>query len=214
MAIYAYIRVSTDQQDHHSQIQKINKSYKIDKWYEDTGSGRFTQPKLMNLISSVQKGDTIVVYGFDRLGRNTAQVLYVAEQLRYKEVKLISIRENIDLCSPAGNFVFQMMCSVAEFELSLTRERVTAGIEAARKRGVKLGRPKNSENKKDYDKAIRMAKKLRKRGYSYRAIQTEVKSKINVKLSLGDLSIKIRKIKIDEIKNYLAVEKRIKATTR
>lgn len=167
---YGYVRVSTDMQDYNSQRQGILNRYSIDEWREDTGTGRITQPNLLRLIHDVRAGDEVVVYAFDRLGRKTQDVIGIVASFRKKQVGIISVREGIDLNSPAGNMVFQMMCSIAEFESSIIADRVKAGMQAAKLAGAKFGRPTLLDDPKTAA-AIEQAKQLRKAGLSYRRIE-------------------------------------------
>lgn len=172
---YGYVRVSTDMQEYAAQKNAISSRFQIDEWIEDTGTGKITQPNLAALLSTVKANDEIVVYAFDRLGRKTQQVLSIAEDLKKKGVGIVSIREGIDMMSPSGNMVFQMMCSIAEFEASLIADRVRAGMKSAKDRGVILG-PKKLATKADKIPYLEMAKALRKEGKSYRFIQKTIRS--------------------------------------
>ena len=166
--VYGYIRVSTEYQDHDSQRNLISKQYKVKKWCEDVGTGRIIQKNLSLLINKTKKGDTIIISAFDRLGRNAKEVISVVEKLKSKNVSLISINEKVDLTSSAGNLVFQMMCSVAEFEASMVSDRVKSGLDAAKKRGIQLGKPRLDKNK-DYKKALNYAVKRHEKGEIGRA---------------------------------------------
>jgi len=182
---YGYVRISTDLQEYNAQKQGISSKYVIDEWVEDTGTGRVTQPNLSRLIYRAKAGDEIVVYAFDRLGRNTQAVIGIANTLRNRNVGIISIREGIDLNSPSGNMVFQMMCSIAEFEASLIADRVRAGLKAAKERGVKLGRKRLDANAEAIP-FLDMAKSWRKEGKSLRAINALIQSR-GGKISYGAL---------------------------
>ena len=141
MTTYGYLRVSTDYQDCDAQMTAIKSRYKIDKWVEDIGTGRNTR-SVINIVE-----------GFKELGAS-----------------VISLREGLDINSPSGNMVFQMMCSIAEFESRLIADRVKSGLKAAVKRGVRLGRPMLLDDPKKA-KAIEYAKELRAKGMALRKIQ-------------------------------------------
>ena len=79
--------------------------------------------------------DVIVVWKLDRLARSMKQLIETLEVLREREVALESLTEKIDTATPQGKLVFGIFASLAEFERSLIRERVNAGLEAARLRG-------------------------------------------------------------------------------
>jgi DNA invertase Pin-like site-specific DNA recombinase len=187
VARYAYMRVSTGMQDHQSQKHVLKKAYKgYDEWYEDTGTGRKTQPNLKLLLARCKKGDVIVISAFDRLGRNTKEVISIADKLKQRGVTLVSIKEKVDLNSPAGNMLFQAMCMVAEFESSHTAERIKSGLMAAKERGVEFGRPLHSLDK-DWKKAMVYAKRLRKKETPYREIQTRLYENRGIHMSIGTL---------------------------
>lgn len=187
MARYAYMRVSTGVQDHHAQRHVLKKYFKkYDEWYEDTGTGRKTQPDLKLLLARVKKGDEIVISAFDRLGRNTKEVIAIVDKLKKKGVFLTSIKEKVDLTSAAGNMIFQTMCMVAEFESSHISERIKCGLEAAKERGVTLGARKIIETKEG-KKAISYSRKLREKGYTLREIKQKVKDAKDFNISLGSL---------------------------
>lgn len=170
---YGYVRVSTDMQDYHAQKTGILRRHEIDAWREDTGTGRRTQPNLLRLIEEAKAGDEVVVYAFDRLGRATQQVIGIVSEFRRRNVGVISIREGIDLNSPAGNMVFQMMCSIAEFESAIIADRIKSGMVAAKERGQRLGRT-SLMNNPDTAIAIEKARALRGLGYSLREISEQL----------------------------------------
>lgn len=186
MAMYGYMRVSTDEQDHAAQRNAISSRYRIDQWIEDKGTGKITQPNLLKLMRDCKTGDTIVVYAFDRLGRNTRAVINIVEGFKALSVSVISIREGLDINSPSGNLVFQMMCSIAEFEVRLIADRVRAGLKAAQARGVKLGRRMLCDDPKK-KQALEYAVKLRSSGLSFRKIKKQIYQEKAIKISIGKL---------------------------
>jgi DNA invertase Pin-like site-specific DNA recombinase len=78
----------------------------------------------------------------DRLGRSLKHLVTTIEDLSAYGVSFVSMRDNLDLSTPSGRLMMHIIGAMAEFERELIRERVTAGIHAARKRGVRIGRPK------------------------------------------------------------------------
>lgn len=193
MTVYGYVRISTEMQDHDSQKAAISRSHKIDMWVEDTGTGRITQPNLFHLSQQCNEKDTIIVSAFDRLGRNTASVISMVKFFQRKGTSLVSIREGVDLSSASGNMVFQMMCSIAEYESLVIADRVTHGLRAAKARGVILGPPRiaDSENGRQ---AIMLAKEFRAKGFTLRQIQGALKGH-KFSISSGTLSKLFRKEK-------------------
>jgi putative DNA-invertase from lambdoid prophage Rac len=187
MTRYAYLRVSTDMQDHQAQRLAIKRRHEIDQWVQDVGSGRITQPNLNRLLRNVKRGDEVYVYAFDRLGRSTASVIGIVESFKRKGISLVSVKEGIDINSPAGNMIFQMLCSIAEFEASLISDRVKAGLDAARERGVKLGAPTKVDRNPNFKHMMELAKQYRDQGLSYREITYVLKEKHKYKISYGSL---------------------------
>ncbi|MCQ0758083.1 recombinase family protein [Klebsiella pneumoniae] len=141
-----YVRVSTSDQTIENQKQQIKEAgYHISKWYVDeavSGSVRAVERSGFNeLLNYVREGDTLVVVGIDRLGRNTIDVLSTVETLQAKGVKVISLREGFDLSTPVGKAMLTMMAGLASLEKDLIAERRTAGIKRAQSEGVHCGRP-------------------------------------------------------------------------
>ncbi len=91
----------------------------------------------------MRKGDTLVVWKLDRLARSMKQLIETVGQLEAAGVKFRSITENLGTDLAGGRFVFHVFGALAEFERSLIRERTHAGLQAARARGRKGGRPKS-----------------------------------------------------------------------
>jgi DNA invertase Pin-like site-specific DNA recombinase len=191
--IYAYVRVSTDMQDYHSQKHAISLRYPhIDKWIEDTGTGRKTHMGLANLIYNCERGDTVVVTAFDRLGRSVLHVAPMVEIFKKKGVSLISLRENVDLANPGGNLMFHVLTGVAEFESNMIASRVKAGIAAARARGAKFGAPRY-DSIPEKAKALQQAITMRENGATLREINRFLKQNLNIEISIGTLSKYLKK---------------------
>lgn len=180
MTNYAYIRVSTEMQDFDAQKSAIERKYKVDRWMSDVGTGKVTQPNLLRLCEMVKKDDVVIIYAFDRLGRSTGRVMEIADRFKARGAGLISLREGVDINSPSGNMLFQVLCSIAEFEATLISNRVRSGLQAAALRGVKLGRPKLKESD------IGNARLYRAQGMSYQRIVRQLQ-KDGIKVSYGSL---------------------------
>ena len=135
-----YARVSTKDQVLDLQIDALNKDG-CEMIFEETASGAKTdRPELQNLLKHIRKGDIVVVYKLDRLGRSLKHLLEVVSELNSKEVGIRSINDAIDTTTPQGRLFFNISASFAEFERDLIRERTKSGLEAARARGRKGGR--------------------------------------------------------------------------
>jgi DNA invertase Pin-like site-specific DNA recombinase len=135
-----YARVSTKDQVLDLQIDALNKDG-CELIFKETASGAKTdRPELQRLLNHLRKGDIVVVYKLDRLGRSLKHLLEVVAELNQKEVGIRSINDAIDTTTPQGRLFFNISASFAEFERDLIRERTKSGLEAARARGRRGGR--------------------------------------------------------------------------
>ena len=152
--IFGYARVSTDNQTTDRQIDALNK-YGVDKIFEDkiTGTVR-NRPQLDLLLNKLRAGDTLVIYDLTRLGRNTKQLLALAEEFKEEGIGLVSITENLDTTTSTGQFIFTILCAVAQLDRDMIVENTKTGLQAAKSRGRKLGKP--PVNPKIVEKALRM----------------------------------------------------------
>lgn len=139
--LLAYARVSTQEQNEDLQVKAL-REMGCERFFIERASGSDrTRPQLAKLLSFAQKGDTIVVWRLDRLARSVQHLCDIIEDLEKREIGLRSLTEEINTKSPGGKLVFHIFAALAEFERGLIRERVNAGITAAKARGVKFGRP-------------------------------------------------------------------------
>lgn len=92
------------------------------------------------LDGKLREGDELVVWRLDRIGRSMVDVVTTIDDLTDRGIKLMSVTDGIDPETPSGRLVLQILSSLAEYERSLIRERVQAGVDAARERGVQFGR--------------------------------------------------------------------------
>ena len=90
-----------------------------------------------------QQGDVLVVWKLDRLGRSLQDLIQIIKNLKEKGVGFRSLTESIDTTQSSGMLIFHIFASLAEFEKELVRERTIAGLEAAKKKGKRGGRPKS-----------------------------------------------------------------------
>lgn len=137
-----YARVSTEEQKMDLQIEAL-KEAGCEHIFEDHGvSGRtFERQGLDAALAALKKGDMLIVWRLDRLGRSLAKLIELMEELGSKGIEFRSLSESIDTSSSGGRLVFHMMAALAEFERSLISERTRAGMQAAREKGRHLGRP-------------------------------------------------------------------------
>lgn len=142
-----YARVSTDDQTLDLQRDPLKRA-KCAQIYEEHASGKTTtRPELDACLKSLRKGDTLVVWRLDRLGRSLGDLIHLTTELRSRGVDFESLTERIETGSSAGKLIFHVFASLAEFEHNLIRERTMAGLRAARARGRNGGRPRKLRTK-------------------------------------------------------------------
>lgn len=135
-----YARVSTDEQNLDLQERALRDAG-VDEVYTDRASGAATsRPGLAAALAALQTGDVLVVWRLDRLGRSLSHLISVVTDLGQRDIGFQSLQEHMDTTSAYGRMIFQMMGSLAEFERALIIERTNAGVQAAKARGVRLGR--------------------------------------------------------------------------
>jgi DNA invertase Pin-like site-specific DNA recombinase len=140
--LIGYARVSTDDQNLHLQRDALAAGG-CEKVFEDKASGaKADRPGLTAAIEFARRGDLLVIWRLDRLGRSLKDLIRLAELLDGRGVGLRSLTDSIDTSSSGGRLVFHMFGALAEFERQLIRERTTAGLAAARARGRFGGRRK------------------------------------------------------------------------
>ena len=110
--------------------------------YEDRASGaKDDRPGLAQALEFLQSGDVLVVWKLDRLGRSLPHLLAIVNTLKDRQVAFRSLTEGMDTTTPSGELLFHVFGALAQYERALTRERVSAGLTAARRRGRIGGRP-------------------------------------------------------------------------
>jgi DNA invertase Pin-like site-specific DNA recombinase len=150
-----YARVSKNIQDTQLQIDALVAAG-CDKIYQEKISGGKTdRPELNQCLKAMNPDDVLVVWKLDRLGRSLQHLIEIITNLESENKGFQSLTESIDTTTPTGKLVFHIFASLAEFEKSLIRQRVMAGLDAARKSGTKFGRPE-ALSPKDKDMAITM----------------------------------------------------------
>lgn len=143
--LLGYARVSTDHQALDAQTDALTAAgVNPARVYSDKLTGTSTKeqrPGLAAVLDYAREGDTIVVVGIDRLGRNAAEVMLTIRDLGERKVVLRSLREGIDTSNATGRMVAGVLASLAELELELGRERRAAAKAARKSRGQPIGRP-------------------------------------------------------------------------
>ena len=140
--LIGYARVSTQEQTLNLQQDALTKAG-CTKIFTDTASGAKTERiGLEEALNYVRKGDTLVVWRLDRLGRSLPHLISTMTDLEGRGIGFKSLTENIDTTTSGGKLIFHIFGALAEFERNLIRERTTAGLTAARARGRVGGRPR------------------------------------------------------------------------
>jgi len=142
--LIGYARVSTNEQNLDLQRDALRQAgVSAKNLYTDTITGtKENRPGLAQALSHLRPGDTLVVWRLDRLGRSLKHLIETVTALKQQGIAFKSITENIDTSSATGQLVFHIFGALAEFERNLITERTMAGLDAARARGRKGGRPK------------------------------------------------------------------------
>lgn len=146
------------------------RKWQIVETYSDVMTGsKDRRPALDRLMADAKRGkfDVVAVWRFDRFARNTRFLLEALELFNSLGIDFVSLKESIDTSTATGKMVFTVLGAVAELERSNIRERVIAGQKAAKRRGVRFGRPKCQVNRAEVDK-------LRAEGRSWRSISAVV----------------------------------------
>jgi len=138
-----YVRVSDADQSENLQIDAL-KAAGCDVIYGDLGvsGARIRRRSLDTLLRDLEPGDVLVVWKLDRLGRSMLHLLQLLEDLRENGVDFIALTQGIDTTTAVGRMLYGHLAVFAEFEREQIRERTKAGMEAARARGVHIGRPR------------------------------------------------------------------------
>lgn len=143
--LIGYMRVSTDNDRQSTDLQRdalLAAGVDARHLFQDYASGaRDDRPGLAKALEYLQSGDVLVVWKLDRLGRSLPHLLGIVSSLKEKRVGFRSLTESMDTTTPSGEFLFQVFGALAQYERALTRERVIAGLAAAKRRGRRGGRP-------------------------------------------------------------------------
>jgi DNA invertase Pin-like site-specific DNA recombinase len=146
--LIGYARVSTHDQTLALQQDALEKAG-CSKIFTDVISGaKVERNGLAEALEYVRAGDTLVVWRLDRLGRSLKDLIEKLTELHNRKIGFKSLTENIDTTTSGGKLIFHIFGALAEFERDLIKERTEAGLQAARERGRRGGRPKALTEKK------------------------------------------------------------------
>ena len=176
MKLALYVRVSTDDQNPDAQLGPLREYAErrgadaIEFIDRGIGGRRSSRPFLDHMLKAVRRREVgaVVVVRLDRLARSLAHMTRLGEEFQQLGVELVSLAEGIDTSTSTGRALFGMCGVFAQLEADLIRERTIAGLEAARRRGRKLGRPRAERP----PRLLARIRRLRRSGRSLSQIAT------------------------------------------
>lgn len=138
-----YARVSTKDQKLRMQMDALQ-AVDCEKIFKDHGvsGAKAKRPGLDDLLAELKPGDTVIVFKLDRLGRSVLDLSDLLVRFRDQDIGFVSIAEGINTTTPGGKLVYHLFSAFAEFQRDIIIENTQAGLEAAKKRGSRLGRPR------------------------------------------------------------------------
>lgn len=149
-----YARVSTIDQSLDMQLDALKQAGCERIFTEKESGAKDDRKELQHALDVLRSGDVLYVYKLDRLARSTVKLITTLDEIQKKGVEFVSLQDNIDTNTAAGKALFGMLAVFAEFERNVIVERTKAGLQAARARGRKGGRPKTDQKK--LEKAIKL----------------------------------------------------------
>jgi DNA invertase Pin-like site-specific DNA recombinase len=171
VALYARVSTSNGQQDPEMQLRELREYARlrglaiVDEYIDRMTGSKDSRPDLNRLMAdaSQRKFDAVLVWKIDRWGRSLKHLVTSLAELDAYGVAFVSLRDSLDLSTPSGRLMMQLLGAMAEFERSLIQERVKAGLRNARAKGKRLGRPRASVDESQ-------VASLRDSGASWRAV--------------------------------------------
>ena len=150
VALYARVSTANGQQDPEMQLRELREYAEhrgltiIGEYIDRMTGSKDSRPALNRLMTDAQrrKFDAVLVWKLDRFGRSLRHLVNALAELEALGLTFISLRDNLDLSTPSGRLMFQIIGAMAEFERALIQERVRAGLRNARAKGKRLGRPR------------------------------------------------------------------------
>src|SRR6202162_929202 len=175
VALYARVSTSNGQQDPEMQLRELREYAKhremtiVGEYIDRMTGSKDSRPSLNRLMADAgqRKFDAVLVWKLDRFGRSLRHLVNALAELEALGLTFVSLRDNLDLSTPSGRLMFQIIGALAELDRSFVQERVRAGLRNARAKGKRLGRPCAVVDRS------RIAA-LRAAGASWRAISREL----------------------------------------
>lgn len=158
VALYARVSTLNHGQDPEMQLRELreyaaHRGCTIVREYCDQGvsGSKESRPALNDLLADARRRsfDAVAVWKLDRFGRSLKHLVTTLAELEAVGVAFVSLHDNLDLSTPSGRLMFQIIGAMAEFERALIQERVRAGIRNARAKGTRIGRPRAYANADD-----------------------------------------------------------------
>lgn len=171
-ALYGRISTTNHGQDVNLQLRELRQFADLRGWqiageYVDAGvsGAKDSRPELNRLMSDAKrrKFDAVLVWKLDRFGRSLRHLVNALAEFESLGIVFVSLTNNLDLSTPSGRLMFQIIGAMSEFERALIQERVKAGLRNAQAKGRKIGRPRVTVD-------VRQIATLRAQGLSYEAI--------------------------------------------
>lgn len=176
---FAYLRASTDKQDlNHQKLELLEfarkKSLSIDEFVEITISSRKTskQRRIDELLERLNQADILMVTELSRLGRSTAEVISLVNALAQRNVRVIILKQNLDISQQDMNskIILTLFSLFSELERDLISLRTKEALASKKRQGQILGKPKGTIQKSKFDKDLEKIKELLVYGLSMRKI--------------------------------------------
>ncbi len=176
VALYARVSTSNGHQDPEMQLRELReyadrRGWQVAGEYIDHGvsGSKESRPELNRLMTDAHRRrfDAVLVWNVDRFGRSLKHLVNALADLGAYGVAFVSLRDNLDLSTPSGRLMFQIIGAMAEFERALIQERVRAGLRNAQAKGKLLGRPRRVVD-------VPRITTLRASGASWRTISREM----------------------------------------
>jgi DNA invertase Pin-like site-specific DNA recombinase len=181
--LIGYARVSTADQDIAMQLTALERSgVDPDQIWSETVSGvKAKRPQRDLALLDCRRGDTLVVYKLDRLGRSLRELLQIVGDLEARGVGFRSVTEGFDTTTTAGKFMFHMIGALAEFERGLIRERTRDGMAEAKRSGKRLGKPLffTERRRKEFERRFRAGESVKQIVESWDKTTTLIRVRYN-----------------------------------
>ncbi|MDQ1245099.1 MAG: hypothetical protein QG565_1440 [Campylobacterota bacterium] len=177
----AYLRASTDKQDLNNQKLEIfeytrKNQLEVDDFIQITISSRRTSKdrRIDEMVTALNGADTLLVTELSRLGRSTAEIIGLINELVKKQVRVIAIKQNLDIKQHDMNskIITALFSLFAELERDLISLRTKEALASKKLQGIQLGKPKGTIQKSKFDKDVLKIRELLELGLSVRKIAT------------------------------------------